>query len=168
LIHEQDPAAVAGDVDAQIALAAHDLAYWNTSTSVWTTPAGSYQILIGDSSRNLPLSGTLTVASTITGAAATADSAAANALPAGTETGTLTVANPHGMSSPLHAGVDWAFAPAASGVSYTATGLPPGLSISSAGVFSGAGSSKGTYTVTVTARNTGGATGSATFVWTVT
>ncbi|MFJ6214047.1 discoidin domain-containing protein [Streptomyces sp. NPDC092296] len=140
---------------------AHDLAYWNESAGNWTTAAGTYQILVGDSSRNLPLNGNLSVATALSGNAVAAKSAEAAA-------GTLTVANPHGMSSGLHARVDWTFAPAEAGVSYTATGLPPGLAISSAGVISGAATAKGGYTVTVTARNAAGATGSATFVWTTT
>jgi beta-glucosidase len=45
---------------------AHDLASWSTTSSSWVAGAGSYQILVGDSSRNLPLSGTLSLAGAIT------------------------------------------------------------------------------------------------------
>jgi beta-glucosidase len=45
---------------------AHDLASWDTSSSNWIAGAGSYQILVGNSSRNLPLTGTLNVSSPIT------------------------------------------------------------------------------------------------------
>ncbi|HVV18920.1 MAG TPA: glycoside hydrolase family 3 C-terminal domain-containing protein, partial [Pseudonocardiaceae bacterium] len=45
---------------------AHDLASWSTSANAWVAGAGNYQILVGDSSRNLPLSGTITVSSPIT------------------------------------------------------------------------------------------------------
>jgi beta-glucosidase len=45
---------------------AHDLASWDTTSGNWVAGAGSYQILVGDSSRNLPLSGTLTLNSAIT------------------------------------------------------------------------------------------------------
>jgi beta-glucosidase len=45
---------------------AHDLASWDTTSSNWIAAAGSYQILVGDSSRNLPLSGTITLGSAIT------------------------------------------------------------------------------------------------------
>jgi beta-glucosidase len=38
---------------------AHDLAHWDTTSSNWIASAGNYQILVGDSSRNLPLSGNL-------------------------------------------------------------------------------------------------------------
>jgi YVTN family beta-propeller protein len=52
-------------------------------------------------------------------------------------------------------------------LSYSATGLPPGLSINAAtGLISGTPSTLGTYTVEVTA-NDGSATGSASFVWKV-
>ena len=45
---------------------AHDLASWNTTSNSWIAGAGSYQILVGDSSRSLPLSGTITLGSAIT------------------------------------------------------------------------------------------------------
>jgi beta-glucosidase len=41
---------------------AHDLASWDTTSGNWIAGAGTYQILVGDSSRNLPL----TVSSPIT------------------------------------------------------------------------------------------------------
>ena len=53
-------------------------------------------------------------------------------------------------------------------LSYSATGLPAGLSISSStGVISGTASTAGTSTVTVTGKDTTGPTGSASFTWTV-
>ncbi|MFG2042429.1 discoidin domain-containing protein [Dactylosporangium sp. NPDC048998] len=119
-----------------------DLAYWNTTSNAWTTASGTYQISIGNSSRNLPLTGNLAV---------TAATVPSNLLP-----------NPYGMSSPVGKPVSWAFG--AAGATYTATGLPAGLSISSAGVISGTATAAGTSTVTVTA-STGA---SATFVWTTT
>jgi beta-glucosidase len=45
---------------------AHDLASWNTGSGNWVASAGDYQILVGDSSRNLPLTGTLALPSTVT------------------------------------------------------------------------------------------------------
>ncbi|MFF3983119.1 discoidin domain-containing protein [Streptomyces sp. NPDC001797] len=136
----------------------HDLAYWNTTTGNWTTAAGNYQILVGDSSRNLPLTGTLNVPSTVNGAAAAATGSAEP----------LAVPNPHGMSSPVGKAVNWTFDPAATGITYTGTGLPPGITLDPAGVFTGSATKTGTYTVTVTAKNASGSTGSATFVWTAT
>jgi hypothetical protein len=53
-------------------------------------------------------------------------------------------------------------------LSYAATGLPSGLSISSSsGVISGTTTKAGTSTVTVTGKDSTGATGSATFTWNV-
>ena len=45
---------------------AHDLASWDTTSGNWIAQAGSYQVLVGDSSRNLPLTGTITVSSPVT------------------------------------------------------------------------------------------------------
>jgi len=54
------------------------------------------------------------------------------------------------------------------GIAFTATGLPPGLSITGeSGVISGSPSAAGSYAVTVTATDNGGTTGSVTFGWTV-
>ena len=53
-------------------------------------------------------------------------------------------------------------------LTYTATGLPAGLSINSAsGLITGTTAATGTSTVTVTATDTTGAAGSASFTWTV-
>jgi hypothetical protein len=51
---------------------------------------------------------------------------------------------------------------------WSATGLPPGLSINaSTGLISGVGTTVGTYTVGVTARDTAGGSGSTQFTWRV-
>jgi GH25 family lysozyme M1 (1,4-beta-N-acetylmuramidase) len=50
---------------------------------------------------------------------------------------------------------------------FTATGLPPGLSISSSGLISGWPSAAGTYSVKVTAKDGLGATASTSFTWAV-
>ena len=53
-------------------------------------------------------------------------------------------------------------------LTYAATGLPPGLSISaSTGVVSGTPATAGTYSTTVTVTDSTGATGTASFTWTV-
>ena len=53
-------------------------------------------------------------------------------------------------------------------LSYSASGLPTGLSISSStGVISGTASKAGTYSATLTGKDSSGPTGSATFTWTV-
>jgi hypothetical protein len=51
--------------------------------------------------------------------------------------------------------------------SYTATGLPTGLSISSTGAITGTPSTTGSYSVTVTATDEAGTEGSVSFTWTV-
>lgn len=54
-------------------------------------------------------------------------------------------------------------------LTYSATGLPPGLSInSSTGLISGTPSTAGTYNVTASAKDTTNASGSTSFTWTVT
>ncbi len=126
---------------------ARDLAYWNTTTSAWTTPAGTYPIMVGNSSRNLPLTGSLPVPAQLAGS------------------GELVLPNPHGMSSPLGRPVSFSLG---SGLMFTATGLPAGISLGPDGQVSGAAAVRGTTTVTVTGRNTAGATGTVAFVWTVT
>ncbi|AUG76911.1 Peptidase M4 [Kitasatospora sp. MMS16-BH015] len=53
-------------------------------------------------------------------------------------------------------------------LTYSATGLPTGLSINaSTGLISGTATATGTYNVTVTAKDTAAKTGSASFTWTV-
>jgi hypothetical protein len=85
---------------------------------------------------------------------------------------TVTVTSPGNQTStvgtaasvPIHA------SDSASGqtLTYSATGLPAGLSInSSSGLISGTPTTAGTSNVTVTAKDTTGATGSASFTWTV-
>jgi beta-glucosidase len=143
-------------------LTAHDLAYWNTSSGAWTTAAGAYQISVGDSSRNLPLSGTLNVA---TAMSAKTVGQAVNG------SARVTIANPHGMSGPSGTAVRLAVTASSSSsapVTFTAKGLPAGLTMSATGVISGTPSARGTTTVTVTASDGKGASDTASFVWTVT
>ena len=52
-------------------------------------------------------------------------------------------------------------------LTYSATGLPAGLSISASGLITGTPSAAGTSSVTVTANDGRGGTGSATFSWTI-
>ena len=52
--------------------------------------------------------------------------------------------------------------------SYTAPGLPAGLTITSAGLITGTPITAGAYPVALTATDSAGATGSASFTWTVT
>jgi hypothetical protein len=85
---------------------------------------------------------------------------------------TVTVTNPGGQASTVGTATSLQIqaSDSASGqtLTYSATGLPAGLSInSSTGLISGTPTAAGSGSVTVTARDTTGASGSATFAWTV-
>jgi O-glycosyl hydrolase len=92
---------------------------------------------------------------------------------ASTSTGnTVTVSNPGNQTGTTGTAVSLPVTAtdSASGqtLRYTAAGLPTGLSInSSTGLVSGTPTAGGTFTVTVTATDGTGATGSTTFTWTV-
>jgi hypothetical protein len=94
-------------------------------------------------------------------------------LPTGSSTGnTVTVTNPGTQTSTVGtaASLQVAASDSASGqtLTYTASGLPAGLSINStSGLITGTPTTAGTSTVTVTATDTTGATGTASFTWTV-
>ncbi|AEW96830.1 putative Ig domain-containing protein [Streptantibioticus cattleyicolor] len=96
------------------------------------------------------------------------------AFTSGSSTGnTVTVTNPGNQSTVVNtaASLQIKASDSASGqtLTYSATGLPAGLSInSSTGLISGTPTTAGSSTVTVTAKDTTGATGSTTFTWTVT
>ncbi|HEV2343138.1 MAG TPA: discoidin domain-containing protein [Actinocrinis sp.] len=93
--------------------------------------------------------------------------------PAGGTTGnTVSVANPGNQTSTqgTAASVQISASDSASGqtLTYSASGLPAGLSInSSTGLISGTPSAAGTSNVSVTATDTTGASGSTSFTWTV-
>ncbi|HEV2634462.1 MAG TPA: glycoside hydrolase family 3 C-terminal domain-containing protein, partial [Actinocrinis sp.] len=164
-------------------LTIHDLADWSTSANGWVAQSGTYGISVGDSSANRPLTGSTSLAQTLTGQIAAGSSSAGvslantavspNVTPNSGVPGAETVGlvNPFGYSSPKNTAVSWAMqavdSNTAATLSYTATGLPPGITIASNGTLSGTGSTLGTYTVTVTATDSKGASGSATFVWSV-
>jgi len=131
-------------------LTQRNLRYWNTGAGNWATSTGDYTIAVGDSSRNLPLTGTLSVGSGQLGQPVTITGP-------GPQEGVAGVA----VSVPVTA--------TGSGLSYSATGLPAGTSINPAtGTISGTPTAAGTSTTTVTATGTGGAFATATFLWTVT
>jgi hypothetical protein len=85
---------------------------------------------------------------------------------------TVTVTNPGSQTSTVGTAVSKQITAtdSASGqtLTYSATGLPPGLSISSSGLITGTPTTAGTSTTTVNAKDGTGATGSASFTWTVT
>jgi len=92
----------------------------------------------------------------------------------GTSTGnTVTVTNPGSQSTVVNtaASLQISASDSASGqtLTYSATGLPAGLSINaSSGLISGTPTATGTSSVTVTAKDSTGATGTASFSWAVT
>ncbi|WP_426513238.1 ricin-type beta-trefoil lectin domain protein [Dactylosporangium sp. McL0621] len=94
-----------------------------------------------------------------------------NSLPAPSGN-TVTVANPGSQTGSVGtaiSGVQMQATDSASGqtLTYSATGLPSGLSISSSGLISGTPTAGGSFFVTVTATDGTGASGSAAFTWTV-
>jgi hypothetical protein len=164
-------------------LTIHDLADWSNTDNQWEAQTGTYSIKVGDASNNLPLAGSTSLAQKLTGQVA-AGAAGAGVAPANTAVSanvtansgvpgaeTVGVVNPYGYSSPRGAAVSFAIqaedSDSAQTQTFTATGLPPGITIASNGTISGSGNTLGTYTVTVTATDTKGVSGTATFVWSV-
>jgi endo-1,4-beta-xylanase len=95
-----------------------------------------------------------------------------NALGGSTGGNTVTVTNPGAQSGTVGTAASLQIRATDSGsgqtLSYSATGLPAGLSVNSAtGVISGTPTAAGTYNVTVTAADPTGASGSASFTWTI-
>jgi subtilase family serine protease len=94
------------------------------------------------------------------------------AFTSGSGTGnTVTVTNPGSQTGKVGTAVSLQISASdsASGqtLTYSATGLPAGLSISSSGLISGTPTTAGTSSVVVTAKDTTGASGSASFTWTI-
>ncbi len=88
----------------------------------------------------------------------------------GSTGGSVTVANPGsktgtvGTAASLQLSASGGTAP----YTWTGSGLPTGLSLSTSGLISGTPTTAGTYTVSVTAKDSTGLTGSASFTWTIT
>ncbi|MFH8464853.1 M4 family metallopeptidase [Streptomyces sp. NPDC017991] len=85
-------------------------------------------------------------------------------------TGGVTVTNPGSQSSVVGTAVSLqvtASSTNSGSLTYAATGLPTGLSISGSGAITGTPSAAGTYSTTVTVTDSTGATGTASFTWTV-
>jgi hypothetical protein len=94
------------------------------------------------------------------------------AFTSGTSSGnTVTVTNPGSQSTTTGSSASLQISAsdsAGAALTYSASGLPTGLSInSSTGLISGTASTAGTYQVTVTAKDSTGASGSTSFTWTV-
>src|SRR5580658_1593292 len=146
----------------------HDLTYWagpgassyptawsgpDPDGGGWTAPAGTYAIGVGDSSANLPLTGSLTLASAV-----------------GPDTVTLT--SPGNQSTTTGAAVNLQLSATDSAagqtLSYTATGLPAGLYVNpSTGDITGTALYPESDVVTVTATDTEGYENSVSFEWVV-
>ncbi|MFF1869350.1 protease pro-enzyme activation domain-containing protein [Kitasatospora herbaricolor] len=108
----------------------------------------------------------------VTGWGSPVADALTTALLGGTQTGnTVTVTNPGNQSTATGTAVSLQLSgtDSATGqtLTWSATGLPTGLSISSTGRITGTPTAAGTYNVTVTAKDTTNATGSASFTWTI-
>jgi beta-glucosidase len=146
----------------------HDLTYWagpgassypsawsgpDPDGGGWTAPAGTYAIGVGDSSASLPLTGSLTLASAV-----------------GPDT--VTVTSPGNQSTATGATVNLQLSATDSAtgqtLSYTATGLPAGLSVNpSTGDITGTAVYQESDVVTVTATDTEGYENSVSFEWVV-
>jgi hypothetical protein len=89
----------------------------------------------------------------------------------GSSGNTVTVTNPGSQSTTTGGAVSLqihATDSAGAALTYSATGLPTGLSVnSSTGLITGTATTAGTYQVTVTAKDSTGATGATSFTWTV-
>ncbi|MGH6654217.1 MAG: glycoside hydrolase family 3 C-terminal domain-containing protein [Actinocrinis sp.] len=135
-------------------LSQSNLQYWDATTNGWATSTGDYTVSVGDSDRNLPLTGTLAV------------SAAQIGRPV-----TVTDPGPQEGVAGVAANVPISASDGTSGqtLTYSATGLPAGVSINaSTGAITGTPNAAGTSTVAVTARDGSGALASTSFSWTVT
>ncbi|GAA2051764.1 hypothetical protein GCM10009839_68640 [Catenulispora yoronensis] len=123
-----------------------------TLATASTTPAGTYTV-------------------TITGTGSSATHTATFTLTVnGTGSETVTVNSPGNQTSTVGTAISTlqitGSDSAGKALTYSATGLPAGLSISSSGAITGTPTTAGTFSVTVTA-SSGTATGSTTFSWTV-
>jgi subtilase family serine protease len=95
-----------------------------------------------------------------------------DALLGGGSTGSISVTNPGSKTGTVGTAISTLQLSASGGTApytWTASGLPAGLSISSSGAITGTPSTAGTYNVTVTATDSSSAhaTGNASFTWTI-
>jgi acetylxylan esterase len=149
----------------------------STPTTTSTPQSGWTETTYGGNGTMPPVEG-ISVAGAghvlpIEGEGMEADAIAFMGLNTTTTTGnTVTVTNPGSQTATAGtaASVQIHASDSASGqtLSYSASGLPPGESVSSSsGLISGTPTTAGTYSVTATAADGTGASGSATFTWTV-
>ena len=141
-----------------------------TNFDIFATAGGEYIAVIEPFTATASSTGTITIQFVTV-----KDNAQVNGIeiyPSGSTANTVTVTNPGTQAGTVGtaASLQISASDSASGqtLTYTATGLPAGLSInSSSGLISGTPTAAATSTVTVTATDTTGASGSATFSWTV-
>jgi beta-glucosidase len=134
-------------------LTQRNLQYWNAAANAWATSTGNYGIAVGDSDASLPLTGTLPVSSAQLGQPVTIGSPGPQEGLAGTPVSVPVSASDSNSGQTL---------------SYSATGLPAGTSISaSTGTITGTPTASGTSTVTVTGQDGTGAFATTSFTWTV-
>jgi serine protease len=140
--------------------------YENGDKCAWITPGtsgGSFDLTLG--------TGKFAVQTTYSNDGATCDASHAIVANGGSTGNTVTVTSPGNQTSTVGTAVSLQISgtDSASGqtLSYSATGLPAGLSISSSGLITGTPTTAGTSSVTVTATDTTSASGSASFSWTV-
>jgi hypothetical protein len=183
----EDPAnkravAIIGDSNGYTGAAS--VTFSGMATQAWLDSNGSVNVTVQRIPDQAPLSapqvvynqtvnvssGSLTVPVTFQ---ASHDAFAIYLTPNGSSTGhTVTVTNPGNQSSSVGRPINPLQIQATDSASgqtlvYSATGLPPGLSISSSGLISGTPTTVGTFNVTVEATDTYPAAGSASFTWTI-
>jgi hypothetical protein len=141
-----------------------------TNFDIFATAGGEYIGVIEPFTATASSTGTVTIQFVTV-----KDNAQVNGIevfPSGGTGNIVTVTNPGTQTSTVGTAVSLQIqaTDSASGqtLTYTATGLPAGLSVNSgSGLISGTPTTAGTSSVTVTAKDTTGASGSATFTWTV-
>ncbi|MGH3152992.1 MAG: putative Ig domain-containing protein [Streptosporangiaceae bacterium] len=151
----------------------------NAADSIYTHTANLYEVTASNDGTCTPPAAH-SVLCTATGAANTYNGPTGWGTPDGltafqstSATGnTVTVTNPGSQTGTVGTAVSLQIkaTDSASGqtLTYSATGLPTGLSINaSTGLISGTPTTAGTYSTAVTAKDTTGATGSASFTWTI-
>ncbi|MFY9927603.1 MAG: putative Ig domain-containing protein, partial [Streptosporangiaceae bacterium] len=150
----------------------------NAADSIYTHTGNLYEVTGGSDGTCTPPAADSALC-TATGAANTYNGPTGWGTPDGltafqstsTTGNTVTVTNPGSQTgtvgTPVSLQINATDSASGQTLTYSATGLPAGLSISSTGLISGTPTTSGTDSVTVTAKDTTGATGSATFSWTI-
>jgi malectin (di-glucose binding ER protein)/ricin-type beta-trefoil lectin protein/putative Ig domain-containing protein len=142
-----------------------------TNFDIFATAGGEYKAVVEPFTATASSTGTITIQFVTV-----KDNAQINGIEitpsGGSGANTVTVTGPGNQTSTVGtaASLQVAASDSASGqtLTYTATGLPAGLSINStSGLITGTPTTAGTSTVTVAATDTTGATGQTTFTWTV-